>query len=104
MMNRNVVNTLPDEKGVKGKAMKWAADECGLAIGTFSKGVAAGHILAQQVIEGDSKNAYGFAPEYVEEIKPIFNTNRAQGESVFTPGVIEALNEINARWKRRSNR
>ena len=102
MTNRNVVNTVPNEEGVKGKSLQWAAAECGLALNTFSKGVAAGWILAQATIEGETKNAYGFSPEYVAEIKPIFRTNRVQGESVFTPEVITKLELINARWKKRS--
>jgi hypothetical protein len=103
MVMKNVVNTVQNEDGVKGKAMNWAAAECGLAINTFKFGHGAGYILAQQVIEGDMKNAYGFDPDYIKEIKPIFRSDRTQGATVFTPDVIAALEQVNSRWRKRSH-
>jgi hypothetical protein len=83
--------------------MRKAADYVGLAINTFSKGMAAGLFVPQAKIESDPRPAFGFETAYLDEIKRIIvdASDRAQGAPIFTNDVREKLLALAKKWAKK---
>lgn len=78
-----------------------AALKLRLTNATLSRAIAGSIVRPQARIEGKKRPSFGFEPDYVDEIDEILPSERGSGVVVFTPEIVEAIEKINAKWRKR---
>ncbi len=102
-MNKLINRSANEPKRIVGVySARKAAEFLELSDNTFSKGMAGGHIIPQALIEGDSRNSFGFEKAYLAEVKQALPKDLAKGQSIFTPEIITKLKQIKERWKQKA--